>query len=288
MATGPEDLVDGTLVHYSLGGLTGWAYIRGYEHPPGHIVVEPRRGSPEPPRRMLRCIGREAPLLQLSRAVAILSPWRAWNVWRDAMPLRFVEALESLPVMRLGLTGSTVLGLRENASDFDIIVVPENLEALYNELLRMKEKNIIEQCQYNRILAKRRRRQDIGVDPKHVASSLVESCLHGVPYTLRVLRAGRAVPCEPLHQSTVNLGRATLRLWLEPEEPWEAIAVPARYTAELLAPETGLPRRLVMESWRTRYAGLAPGVYIVSGELRLTSGGVAVISPDHGGGVWRV
>lgn len=287
MATSLESLVDGALVHYSIDGLVGWAYVRGYEHPTGYIVVEPRHGSPKIRETMLHCIGRRASLLPLSRVLSIISPWRAWKVWRDTIPRRLVEVLESLPLRKLGLTGSTALGMRGATSDYDIIIVPEDLETLYRELVLLKKRGYIGQCQADRVLAKRVMRKDVGVDPKHILSSLVESCLYGIPYTLRILRRETGTPCEPLELKMVVLGRVMLKLRLEPEAPWEGIAVPARYRATPLARSTRWPSKLVVEAWRTRYTGLAPGEYIVRGLLRLSRDGVLVISPDLNGGVWR-
>ena len=279
-------VVDGFIIRYVWHGHVSLAYARGYEHPAGGIIAEPR--GPAPPPTRIPCIGRRATLIPLSRIVSVVSPWMAWKIAleRGEIPAAIRLLAEELGGSLVGLTGSRALGRSRASSDYDILMVPDDPWEAHKSLRALQRRGIVRQCSVERILSKRRGRSDIGVDPSHVDASPVESCIKGTPYTLRLLRRSRPRLCEHWEQRYVTLGRTRIEAMVASEGP-ESILVPARYRIRALrGPIRG--ENLVLETWRTRYMNLAPGRYTLAGDLILdTRRGSLILSPDLWGGVWR-
>ena len=280
-------LVDGFIIRYAWHGHIPLAYVRGYDHPLGGVVAQPR--GPAPPPRRIPCIGRKATVIPLSMVVSVISPWVAWRIAleRGEIPDAIRILAEEVGARLVGLTGSRALGQSRASSDYDILVVPEDPWEAYRSLRRLQRRGIMRQCSSGRIISKRRGRSDVGVDPRHVNRSLVESCIGGAPFTLRLLRRSWSRPCEYWEQRYVRLGRVRIEASIASQGP-ESILVPARYRLRVLrGPIRG--EELLLETWRTRYMGLAPGRYKVAGDLILdTRRGRLILSPDLWGGVWRV
>ncbi len=125
----------------------GTVYIvKGFQHPPGHVVAYPRyRLDAWPPRRILfpatrlipwKCIGRRIPVIPVEKALPVPSSYMDTAA----------EALQSLLSMEasigrgdLALTGSTGLWAAGPDSDIDIVVYGRDTgEAVYSALKRLR------------------------------------------------------------------------------------------------------------------------------------------------------
>ncbi len=292
---------EGTIVEYSIGGLIGYGYVKGYIQPPGKLVIQPYRmvGCLKSTLPILRshlpCIalGRSVPLLDVNRILRILSPWRAYRDLKHKLPGGIIELLNILEPDLRGITGSWALGCEGPNSDVDILVYSKDPEVLSERLLKLQHRGIIKQCSLERVKRKRLGRNDFSLSDYHILRSPVESCIDGTPYTLRVLREPYSRLCEPYEPGSVLLGQAEVIVDLKSEEP-DNILVPSRYRATVLSVSNSRftwlsGRQTVIESWRTRYSFLESGRYLIRGELfiDINTGGLK-ITPDFVGGVWRV
>ncbi|MCE4624673.1 MAG: nucleotidyltransferase domain-containing protein [Desulfurococcales archaeon] len=287
--------VDGCIVVLSVSGSILYAYVKGYLHPDHALVVQPYRAPdcrspPSMPVRYVDCIGRSVHMARYSSVVEVFEPGSALAGAYERLPDPIKEMLDKAPVDWAGLTGSYAVGCEGRESDVDLIVYSREPERLLGWLQRERGRGVVRQCKPQRVISKRRDRRDYAITPQHVISSLVESCYRGVPYTLKILRRLSPRHCMERSPIQIPLGRVRIRADLE-ADPVESILTPARYRLENASGSRVLKDgdTVFLESFRTRYAGLRSGSYIVEGELFLdVENNFFIISPDLAGGVWRV
>lgn len=253
---------------------------KGYEHPPGWVVVAPYRvnGARVDPasyrisfrgivEKRLDCIGRTVALVPQGR-VEPLDPVAAFHAARrDIMSLgpgmrRLVSVLESNGVV--GITGSWAYGGESKGSDVDFIIKADDVEGLVDSLKRLKP----EPCQRPLVRL-----------PRINGFQILDACVGGVKYTIRVVESLYGRPCGG---SRITQVASKIRLQVAIREPIAPYSVPARYSG--YSPGLG---DVIVETWRTRYQELAPGEYRMVADLFYDHGrGVLVASPDIGGMVW--
>ncbi len=279
-------LVDGVIVLASIWGTPTYYMVKGYTHTDGYITALtyrlPNCAKPTNPARLVYhpCLGSRVPALSRDKVLYKVQAGR-----QASLPPRirgFLEEFSSLlGLEQAWVTGSHAIGCEGPSSDVDIIA-PYNPEAP-RALRDLAEEGLISQCQAERVLSKRATQGPGGValDKARIGSSLLDSCYKGVPYTLRLLTSLWEEPCrDPL----VPLGRARLLVEVQGGSPY---TVPARYEAlvvkALMWKWGRVPRRVWVESWRTRYQELAPGAYIIEGLARLGArSGRYTLWPDYG------
>lgn len=286
--------VDGSIVIFEGAGHVWSAISRGYDHPSAHVIAEPYRGprcerAPLTSVRIgfLGCIQRRAPLVEKRRILAVYTPWRIAAVrWeRIPEPVRRL-ALEAGADM-IGLTGSYSIGCERADSDVDLVLYSRDPIDIAERLRDAARRRIIKQCSPERVLSKRRGRPDYSVSLKHITASRTESCVEGVPYTLRILRSPEGRPCEALSSKRVYAGKARLFAVLHSRDP-DRILIPARYELEPVRarPSWIIGERVILESFRTRYSDIESGRYYIEGEIFIEDDGTVTVSPDIWGGVW--
>ncbi|MCE4627935.1 MAG: nucleotidyltransferase domain-containing protein [Desulfurococcales archaeon] len=286
--------IDGSIVVFTALGHVWTAISRGYDHPSTHIVAEPYRGprcERAPPasveRRLLGCIQRLAPLVERRSVLAVYDPWRIASALWDRIPEPIRGLALEVGADMVGLTGSYAVGCEREGSDVDVVLYsrdPADLALRLREALRL---GVIRQCSPERVISKRRGRPDYSSSLQHVMRSVTESCVEGVPYTLRILREPVGRQCEAWHARRIHAGRARLSAVLRSHDP-DRILVPARYELEPLraSPRWILGERIILESFRTRYSDLESGSYYIEGEIFIEEDGTVTVSPDLWGGVW--
>ncbi len=254
-----------------------WAFVRGYRHPEGYVIVEPYKRlncapPPPTPREPIPCIGSGFHIVPRDR-VLIHEPSEALALLDWEAREKIEELASKIDAAYYGITGSRAIACAGPGSDYDIIVygVPGDVG---DRLERLRAKGVISQCKWASIASKRKPRhpRDVAVDPVRVRSSLLDSCYKGLPYTLRIIERINEEACgEPIAVVGVYEGPARIL------EAIDAYSVPARYLVEL----EGVGEA-ILETWRTRYQELAPGRYLVRATLRI-EGERQVATPDHGG-----
>jgi len=262
-------LVDGVIVlAYTRHGLA-WHIVRGYTHPDGMVIAQPYRGLDcrrlaEPPSTLLPCIGGRAWLVRVSDIVLRLWPEDSYRLIAASTPLD--EMLGEIGAYWRGLTGSRPIGCHGRRSDYDLLAVVDARRA-FRVLQRMLEEGRIEQCKSD-LREKREERVpgDASLHPEIVERSLTDSCYHGTPFTLRLLRRLSDSVCLG---SETPLGKVSFTAEIRPD--WESILVPARYRVKL---DNGMS--VVVETWRTRYQSLPSGLYRVAGTLYYSPEGYKV------------
>ena len=290
-----DDCVDGCIVSLSVNGSVLYAYVKGYLHPGNALIVQPYRtpdcrSPPSIPMKYVDCIGRKAHVADYSAVIGVFEPSSALDRAYERLPNPIKEMLDRAPVEWAGLTGSYAVGCEGRESDVDLIVYSRDPERLLEWLQRERCRGIIGQCKLQRVMNKRKGRRDYAITPQHINSSLVENCYRGVPYTLRILRTLSPRHCMKRSPIQVPLGVVRVKVRLE-ADPVESLLTPARYKLKNASGNGALKAgdSIILESFRTRYAGLRSGNYIVEGELFLdVENGLFIISPDLAGGVWRV
>ncbi len=249
--------------------------VRGYEHPPGRLIVAPYRHgtSRYGTRQVLRpefleCTGRT--VLTIRRGEGqLIDPSEALR--RASIPLQVRELIDVIDPDWSGLTGSYAIGLQRPDSDVDILVFSPKPHAIYKALGDLKERGLIADCRQDLRYAKERDsftyEEFLALHPL----KLLDSCYKGVPYTLRILRLIDERPCEsrftPLGWIRV-VGRVM---------GTESYLTPAVYEVEG-------DFRLYLMTWRTRYQELPRGKYLISGLLQRDEvKGSLYVVPDLGG-----
>jgi hypothetical protein len=218
----------------------------------------------------LECMPRLVPVIRWHEITACLNPARALKERWSQLPGGVRYILGKLDYEWVGLTGSWALGLEQASSDVDILIYGDNV---YDSLVALAEKGLVTPC------PSRRDRVSDPLTSMLYPLKLVEACWAGVRVTLRILRWPTRMPCR----RRISLGRfrAVVRLI----DVGESHLVPARYKATVIKPLEGPSvERVVLETWRTRYQEMPPGVYEVDGAAWVEEGSI-VVSPDIGGKV---
>ena len=254
---------------------------KGYDHPPGWVVVAPYKvnGARVDPagyqlkargivEERLDCIGRKVMLAPIN-SVNPVDPVRAFQVARGSIislhpaMKRLVEVLEDNGVV--GLTGSWAYGGERQSSDVDFIIKADDTDRLVKALLGLSPR----QC-----------KQPPARLPRLNGLQLLDACVDSYKYTIRVVESLYGRPCGGMRITQIA-ARYRLRVFIR--EPITPYNVPARY----LAYAAGLGE-VIVETWRTRYQELAPGVYYMVADLFYDHrDGSLIASPDLGGMVWR-
>ena len=253
---------------------------KGYEHPSGWIVVAPYRvnGTRVDPagyritargivEERLDCIGRTVTLAPQSK-VELLNPVVAFRAAReDIVSLssgmrRLVSVLEGNGVV--GITGSWAYGGENRDSDVDFIIKTDDMEALIESLKKLKP----DQCRHPPVAL-----------PRINGFQILDACVGGVKYTIRVVESLHGRPCGG---SRVTQIASRIKVQVVIREPISPYSVPALYSG--YSPGLG---DIIVETWRTRYQELAPGEYRMVADLFYDHArGILVASPDIGGMVW--
>jgi hypothetical protein len=291
-----SECVEGSIALYQFGSEFIYGLVKGYHHPSNALIIFPyRHPSTCKPRvnivtydtyyKWLPCIGRFAPVIDLNEIINCITPWKALEF--TELDSKIKEFINILVPDKVGITGSRAVGCNSPSSDLDLVLFSSEPSELAKTLRKLKKSGVISQCSPGRVKRKRVDRRDFSYSEIHINNSVVESCYKGVPFTLRILRETKCTFCDRLSIEIVPLGRVEFEARLIPEDP-ESIMVPSRYLLEPLKP-FDLGGQLYMESWRTRYADLPPGRYLIRGELMfMLRDNLLFISPDFNGGVWRV
>ena len=296
MAEGLEGCVEGCIVTVSMSGSVLHAYVKGYLHPGYSLIIQPYRGPDcdrpyHPPLRYVACIGRRTAIANYREVVGVLDPPKVLLHRFTQLPIPIKRMLMAAPIDWAGLTGSHAVGCSNSQSDVDLLVYTDAPEELLKWILRERNRGIIRQCGARRIRMKRVGRPDYSATLNHITTSPVESCYGGVPYTLRILRSLNPRRCVTWEATQIPLGTVRVRGDLK-VDPVESILVPARYRLRVARSNNSIVDRgdiVVVESFRTRYAWLRKGTYIIEGEVFLdVDSGSLKISPDLVGSVWRV
>jgi len=277
--------VDGILFYYNTGHSIILALAHGYEHPSWGVVASPYRsiGCGRPKQGLgeilLPCMGRRVPVARRERILGVLRPGDAFTRLPSLLREIISDFVETLGAGWAGLTGSWAAGCGDRDSDVDILV--SYGDELVGALRDMKSAGLISQCKKHLVKRKRRGRPDIGVDDEYIEESILDSCYRGIPYTLRPLTRLVQADCA---KQRVPLGRVMVRAELAAGERFR---VPSRYPLHVLGSNRRLPgRAIILESWRTRYQELTPGLYTIIGDLYYEDN-LLLLTPDHGGMVIR-
>ncbi len=272
-------MIDGWLARAPMAGLDAVWLVKGYEHPEwGYVAVPYRIGGSRLGLgeafslacqygycRRLDCMPRRVPVLPAGHIVQAVDPEEALRARLRDLPPQARELVEILGPGGLGLTGSWAIMGEGPESDVDLVAYNPGV---YGALEDLAEEGLIRDCP--RLLERDGRR---GV--RRAGRRLLDSCYRGVPYTLRILRERGPLPCRCRRTSIGQVEGVLVVVG------GEGHLTPARYQA--IAPGLG---RVVLESWRTRYHELQPGVYRVRGlAFEDECLGYTVISPDIGGGL---
>lgn len=277
-------LVDGSLLLYQVSSGTLWVMVRGYEHPEWGVVGEPYRrpdctrpALAESMKTYLPCMGRRVPVFERNRIIHTLDPQRVLDLLPARLRKGVADLVSHLGAWWYGITGSWAVSCAAPRSDVDILVYYE--PGMERALIDLRREGRIRQCKKNSILVKRGSRRDIGTDPDLIDNSVLDSCIDGVPYTLRLLSSWGERGCDTIR---VGLGRDRVLLYVEKG----GYTVPSRYRSRVVRPGSILRKdaNVVLETWRTRYQELPPGLYIVEGYVIL-EGQTYIITPDHEGKV---
>ncbi|MEB3851464.1 MAG: hypothetical protein LRS49_02630 [Desulfurococcales archaeon] len=267
--------VDGCIVEVAAGGTVLLGMVKGYEHPEGGVVIEPYRLGGRRLGRPTRGTGGVIPLsaewtpcmprpvytVSASQVIRVVDPERALRqAWRS-LPARVRLLIDAVDYEWAGLTGSWAVGLEGEYSDVDILLYgPE----AYESIAEAHERLGWEPC------GSPRRGRGVGGELGVLYRlKLVELCSGSLRVTLRLLRATEGKPCS---KRRVPLG--LYKGHVEIVDIGESYLVPARYRAE-----TPSGRTMVLETWRTRYQELPPGLYRVEGEVWVEDGEM-FLSPD--------
>ncbi len=277
--------VDGVIVAVSGWSIPRYYMVRGYTHTEDYITVEPyrlfncKRHGIEPMHILHPCLGVVVSVIPRDSIV-----WRVPHGRQLELPGRIKRFLEEfkdfLGLDDLWVTGSYAVACEGYSSDVDIIALYD--DNVVKTLRDLASEGIVNQCQHERILMKRRVRgpAGAGLDRVKVDSSLLDSCFRGVPYTLRLLSTLWEEPCRnPL----IPIGTVRVRVRITSGSPY---TVPARYRGEVVELIEGeqVSGEVTIESWRTRYQELSPGLYEVTGLARIASrSGRIIIWPDMDG-----
>ncbi|GBF08504.1 hypothetical protein apy_02290 [Aeropyrum pernix] len=273
-------LVEGWIVEVPGSPAEYWV-VKGYEHPPGKVVATPyRRGWRRLDPRSIKqapiwtlgyfpCRGGPAPMLSLEAAIAKpVNPWSALEIRYRDLPHPIRVLLEEVNPELAGLTGSWAVFAEDGGSDVDLLIYGDPSE-IYTALESLASRGVIKPHRHER-----------SHYPLH-GVRLLDSCIKygGVTscYTLRILRYTSPRECS---RRLTAIGRYTGPIEIIGEqEPLDSILVPARYRSVLLR----LRVEAVVETWRTSYQELKPGVYEGDLELFVDQHGGITASPDLDG-----
>ena len=253
---------------------------KGYEHPPGWVVVAPYRvnGARVDPasykilsrgmvEERLDCIGRIVVLAPQSK-VEPLNPVVAFRAAREDIislssgMMRLIHVLEGNGIV--GITGSWAYGGESKDSDVDFIIKADDIEVLIDSLKKLGPKP----CRRPPVML-----------PRINGFQILDACVDGVKYTIRVVESLHGRPCGGFRVTQLA---SRIMLHVTIREPIAPYSVPALYSG--YSPGLG---DIIVETWRTRYQELAPGEYHMVADLFYDHGrGMLVASPDIGGMVW--
>ncbi|MCE4604590.1 MAG: hypothetical protein F7B20_06465 [Aeropyrum sp.] len=265
----------------SISGDSEYWLVKGYEHPPGKVVAVPyrRRGRRLDPRSFhtpgslewtltrLPCTGWPAPAIDVHRVLPV-NPRLALQVrWRE-IPTPVKMLLRELNPDWAGLTGSWAVFQESSRSDVDILVyIPQ--EEVPEAIRAIARSGLVRPC------SKPRSEHPV----RGVVRRVLDSCItfggEMSSYTLRLLRSLDARECTT---SSEAIGVYEGLVEVRPLSPHDPYLVPARYAGVMRGEE------IVIESWRTSYQELPPGLY--RARLRLSvdvRSGTIVGQPDIGG-----
>jgi predicted nucleotidyltransferase len=281
---GSEGCIEGWLVEAPLGGELTYFIVKGYEHPDEGVIAIPYRMGA---RRILDpiaytnrvcpwilkeldCMPRPTPIVNWREVIKCIDPIRVLKERLSQLPESVRYILGKLDYELAGLTGSWALGLERESSDIDILVYGDNV---YGSLVALAEEGLIKPCPPR--LDRVREPLAFLLYPL----KLVEACWAGVRVTLRILRWDARIPCR----RRIPLGR--FRAVVKLIDIGESYLVPARYRLVVVKQSEG-PRveRAVLETWRTRYQEMPPGIYEVDGVAWIEEDSV-IVSPDIEGKV---
>ncbi len=296
--------LDSCIIEASVNGEISYYYVRGYEHPITGYIVEPYmrdrcrkiRGRvslcENPICRYIPYFGRRIPILEKKLIVSTVNPSSSYSQNKNRLPRSIRELLDILESYGLGLTGSWALGCERKESDVDLVVINYD-EELFKMLESYKRKGKIRQCRFQEIIS-RRRKNDISTNNNKINNSLLDSCFNTIPYTLRVLRSSSITTIIEWRQRYIDYGEIMLQAIIK-DPGIEAYLTPARYilaNARIIESSEDLPDNwhtepIILETWRTRYAELTQGRYLIRGRLHYDIWRSQwIITPDWEGGIW--
>jgi len=203
-----------------------------------------------------------------SDIIDCVNPRIALRMRWNRLPKVIRSIIERLDYEWIGLTGSWALGLEGPQSDVDLLVYGNTV---YDSILDLANRGLIKPCppRYDRVKE--------AFTSMLYPLKLVEACWEGVRVTLRILRSITRLPCK----RRIPLG--PFKAIVELIDIGESHLVPARYRVRVINLHHG-PRvsEVVLETWRTRYQELPPGLYKVAGDAWLEEDSI-IVSPDIGG-----
>ncbi len=274
--------VEGCVIEASVAGLLASYIVKGYEHPDDGLVVVPYRLGSErsriedastamymwqhsasiAPLRRLPCMPRPVPVVEYSRVVAVYEPASALSKAWYALPQPIKHLLESIDYEWAGLTGSWAISAETSKSDVDMVFYGSEV---YGSLVEAAQRLGWYSC------APRPDRMRPGNDLDILYKvKFLELCKGSLRVTIRILRTLSQQPCT---RRRIGVGYVKTEVLLE--DIGESYLVPARY--KLSGGITGF-----LETWRTRFQELPPGLYTLRGEVWV-EGNTLYVSPDIGG-----
>ncbi|BAN90683.1 hypothetical protein [Aeropyrum camini] len=275
--TSAYSFVEGWIVE-APGSPAEYWIVKGYEHPPGKVVAAPyRRGGKRLDPRSIEqaplwtiehfpCRGGPVPMLSLDAASSKpVNPWRVLELRYPDLPHPIKHLLEEVNPELAGLTGSWAVFAEDRGSDVDLIVYGDPDE-IYLALKYLKSRGAI--------VRHKHKRSEYPLDSARLLDSCIKNGGETACYTLRILRYTTPRECSK-RLTPLGLYAGPLEITGE-QEALDSILVPARYRAVLL--KLGLPA--VVETWRTSYQELKPGVYAGVLEVFADQNGAITASPD--------
>ena len=251
--------------------------VRGYEHPPGKLIVVPYRvpasqTKGQERRKYLECVGRSAFVVDRERA-DLVDPAEALK--RAPLPAQARELLDLIAPSWAGLTGSYALGLQRPDSDVDLLAYTSRPHEVYRALADLREEGLVSDCRQDVRFEKERDSFTYSEFALLHPLKLLDSCFRRMPYTLRLLRFVEEMPCQ---------SRFSPIGWVEfigEVRGGEPYLTPAIYNVKA----DGMGDVLLM-TWRTRYQELPEGRYLIRGLLQRDEvKGQLYVVPDLGGRV---
>lgn len=280
----PDGCVEGCVIEASVAGLLAVYIVKGYEHPDDGLVVIPYRLGSErsriegafaapymlqhstsiAPLRRLPCMPRPVPVVEYSRVVSVYEPSSALHRAWHALPRHVRSLLERIDYEWAGLTGSWAISAETGRSDVDVVFYGSGV---YDSLVEAAQRLGWYSCtpRPDRV----RPGSSLGVLYK---VKFLELCKGPLRVTIRILRTLNQQPCT---RRRIGVGYVRTEVLLE--DIGESYLVPARY--KLSGGITGF-----LETWRTRFQELPPGLYTLRGEVWI-EGNTLYVSPDIGGAI---
>ena len=278
-------MIEGWIVRTTVNGVEESWLVKGYSHPEEGLVAVPyRRGglrlepfqyhvhAPNWTLKHVKCTGRTVPVLEWDRITGVVDPETILRVRLFELPESIRSLLDVLNPDWAGLTGSWAVYVETPDSDVDLLVYGEGV---YKALEDLGEEGLISQCRRGKWWHSLHPEYRSGLGGE-LQQRLLDSCIRGYPYTIRILRRTTPAPCS---ENITYLGK--IEGPIEISTGWESHLTPARYRVRILGLDSST--EAILETWHTRYMELPGGLYRARLSLFLDSNGRLIVSPDIDG-----